>query len=121
MRSKWIEHRNTKIFFQDFSGVDLDKSDLIKEELDQAQQIVTSQPENSMLILADFRDTSISRDLLDVMTASSNKTKKFVRKTAVLGITGTKRMFANLLVSATGQSIKMFEDEEEAKNWLAKD
>jgi len=121
MRSKWIDHQGKQIFFQDFSGIDLDKSDIIKDELVHVQQVVTSQPEDSILILADFRGTTISKNLMDLMLASSNKTKKFVRKTAVLGITGTKRMFANALVSATGQALRMFEEESEAKDWLSQD
>ncbi|PKN95284.1 MAG: hypothetical protein CVU44_00975 [Chloroflexi bacterium HGW-Chloroflexi-6] len=121
MRSKWIEHQGKQIFFQDFSGIDLDKSDIIKDELVNVQKIVTSQPEDSILILADFRGTTISKNLMDVMQASSSKTKKFVHKTAVLGVTGTKRILANMLMSLTGQKLSIFENEEEAKEWLVQD
>jgi hypothetical protein len=121
MRSKWITHRGKQIFYQDFSNLDLEKSDLVKEELKAVQEVVTSQPENSVLVLANFIDTPIGRDLMDVLQDSSSLTKRFVRKTAVLGVTGTKRILANMLMSLTRQKLVMFENEEEAKDWLVED
>lgn len=121
MRSKWITHQGKQIFYQDFSNLDIEKSDLVKEELKAVQEIVMAEPENSVRVLANFTDTPIGRDLMDVMQASSSRTKKFVRKTAVLGVTGTKRILANMLMSLTGQKLVIFEDEDRAKDWLAKD
>ena len=118
MRSKWIEHQGKRILYQDFSGIDIDKSELALQELSEVQSVVTQMPLNSVLVLADFRDTSIGRDLFGAMTDSSKKTKDYVRKTAVLGVTGIKRMLANNLVSLTRQELKLFEEEEEAKDWL---
>ncbi len=120
MRSKWITHGGKQIFYQDFSNLDIEKSHLVKDELNAVQEVVMAQPENSVLVLADFTNTPIGRDLMDVMQASSARTKKFVRKTAVLGVTGTKRILANMLMSLTGQKLVMFENESDAKDWLAR-
>jgi hypothetical protein len=121
MRSAWISYHGKKILRQNFSGIDLDRSELIEEELMAVQEIVVAEPENSVLILADFSGTTIGKDLMDAMQTSSAKTKNHVRKTAVLGVTGTKRILANMLMSMTGQKLVMFTDEEEAKQWLIKD
>jgi hypothetical protein len=118
MRSKWIEHNGTQIFYQNFSGVDILHSDQVVKELQEVQEVVTKQPLNSVLVLADFRNTAIGKELLQVMTKSSDKTKAYVRRTAVLGVVGSKRIFANMLMSLTGQDLMMFEEEENAKNWL---
>jgi hypothetical protein len=118
MRSKWLEYKGTRIFYQDFSGVDIDHSERVLQELQEVQQVVTQASLNSVLVLADFRETSIGRDLFQAMTESSKKTKDYVRKTAVLGVTGIKRMLANNLMSLTHQDMKLFEEEDEAKDWL---
>lgn len=118
MRSKWIEHKGKQIFYQDFSGIDIDRSEVVLKELDEVQEVVSQRPLNSVLVLADFRETSMGRDLFRAMTDSSNKTKAHVRKTAVLGVTGIKRMLANNLMSLTRQELKLFDEEEDAKNWL---
>ena len=121
MRSKWITHQGRQIFWQDFSHNGLLGTDAVKEELQAVQEIVITQPKNSVLVLADFRDTQIGRDLLDLMVASSNITKPYVKKTAVLGVVGMKRILADVLVRITGQTLTIFDDIEAAKDWLVKE
>jgi hypothetical protein len=120
MRSTWIEHKGRKIFYQDFSR-QFYNSAAVKAELDEVQKVVTEQPRDSVLVLSDFRDTSVGSDLLSSMNTASNATKNYVRKTAVLGVTGMKRKLADLLTALTGQPLKYFDDLEEAKNWLVQD
>jgi hypothetical protein len=120
MRSKWIEYKGQKIFYQDFSGL-FYNSEAVKKELSEVQEIVLAQPANSVLVLSDFRDTQIGSDLLSVLNEASARTKNHVRKTAVLGVTGVKRTLADLLTRLTGQPLMYFDTEEEAKEWLVKE
>jgi len=120
MRSNWIEHNGKKIFYQDFSKNFYDSA-TVKAELAEVQKVVRSQPLNSTLVLSDFRDTNVGSDLLSAMNAASAATKAHVHKTAVLGVTGMKRRFADLLTAITGQPLKYFDDLEAAKNWLVED
>ena len=117
MRSKWIEHKSRKIFYQDFSGLHFNSDD-IKSELREVQAVVLAEPSNSVLALSDFRDTHVDHHLLSDLNASSRATKQHLRKTAVLGITGVKRTLADLLSALTGLPLKYFDDIESAKNWL---
>ncbi len=94
MRSMWISHKNHQIFWQDFSKHDLLEIEAVKEELQAVQDIVLQQPKNSVLVLSDFRNTQIGKDLMDLMVNASNITKDHVKKTAVLGVFGTKRILA---------------------------
>src|SRR4030095_12695366 len=98
MRSQWIEHKGEKIFYQDFSKL-FYNSAAVKTELEEVQKVVMAEPANSVLVLTDMRDTNIGSDVLPSMNAASNATKGYVRKTAVLGITGMKRKLADLLTA----------------------
>lgn len=120
MRSNWIEHKGKKILYQDFSK-NFYNSAAVKTELAEVQKIVLGEPENSVLVLSDMRDTNIGGDLLPAMNAASTATKSHVHKTAVLGVTGMKRKLADLLTNLTGQPLKYFDDIESAKNWLAEE
>jgi SpoIIAA-like len=120
VRSNWIEHKGKKIFYQDFSR-QFYNSVAVKTELAEVQKVVTAQPKDSILILSDFRDTSVGSDLLASMNTASNATKEHVHKTAVLGVTGMKRRLADLLTALMGQQLKYFDDIEDAKNWLIED
>jgi len=120
MHSKWIEHKGKKIFYQDFSK-NFYNSAAIKAELADVQEVVIAQPKDSVLVLSDFRDTSVGSELLSSMNDASAATKSYVHKTAVLGVTGMKRKLADLLTALTGQSLKYFDDIETAKDWLAEE
>lgn len=120
MRSTWIEHKGTKILYQDFSR-NFYNSAVVKAELDEVQKIVTAQPLNSVRVLSDFRDTNVGADLLSAMNSASAATKAYVNKTAVLGVTGIKRKLADLLTAVTGQPLRYFDNIETAKDWLAED
>lgn len=120
MRSEWIEYNDKKIFFQDFSKL-FYNSAAVKVELEEVQKVVMAQPKGSVLILTDMRDTNVGRELLPAMNAASAATKDYVKKTAVLGVTGVKRKLADLLSSLTGQPLKYFDDMETAKKWLVEE
>ncbi len=120
MKSKWIELNGKKILYQDFSGFFFNEKGVI-EELQEVQSIVLSQPENSLLVLSNFSNTEITANLMPLLNESSSKTKAYVRKTAVLGITGVKRTLGDLLSRITGQPLMYFNSETEAKEWLVKE
>jgi len=120
MRSKWIEHKGKKIFYQDFSAL-FYNAGAVKEELNAVQEVVLKEPMNSVLVLSSFKDTQIGSNLMSVLNDASAKTKDHVRKTAVLGVTGFRRTLGDMLTRLTGQQLKYFEYEEEAKNWLVQD
>jgi hypothetical protein len=121
MRSQWITHAGRQILMQDFANHYLNDTQAVKDELAAVQKIVIQQAENSVRVLADFRNTQINRELLDLLVESSDLTKTHVRKTAVLGVVGTKRIVAEMLMKFTGQPLTFFEDVEQAKDWLVKE
>jgi len=120
MRSNWIEHKGKKIFYQDFSK-NFYNAAAVKAELAEVQKTVLTEPQNSVLVLTDMRDTNVGPDLIPAMNAASTATKNHVRKTAVLGVTGMKRKLADMLTILTGQQLKYFDDAESAKSWLVEE
>jgi hypothetical protein len=120
MRSEWIEFNGKKIFYQDFSKL-FYNSAAVKVELEEVQATVKAQPRDSVLVLTDMRDTNVGSDLLPAMNAASAATKAYVRKTAVLGVTGMKRKLADMLTALTGQPMKYFDNMEAAKKWLVEE
>lgn len=120
MKSTWQEYKGKPIFYQDFSG-QLYNSAAVIAELKEVQEIVVSQPPNSVLVLTDLRDTQVGGDLLSAMNAASTRTKDHVRKTAVLGVTGVKRTLGDMLSRLTGQPLMYFDNEIDAREWLVQE
>jgi hypothetical protein len=120
MRSKWIEYKGKKVFYQDFSNLFFN-SQAVEQELKEVQSVVIREPKDSVLVLSNFSDTDISVDMLPILDAASQMTKDHVHKTAVLGVSGIKRTLGDILSRLTGQPLMYFDTEEEAKEWLVKE
>jgi hypothetical protein len=120
MRSKWIEYKGKRIFYQDFSAL-FYNADAVKAELKAVEEVVMKEPVNSVLALSNFKDTQVGSNLMSALNEASAKTKDHIRKTAVLGVTGFKRTLGDMLTRLTGQPLKYFEFEEEAKDWLVRE
>ncbi|MBI5839474.1 MAG: hypothetical protein HZB19_05175 [Chloroflexi bacterium] len=120
MRSRWIEYKGKKIFYQDFSDLFFN-TQAVKQELVEVQSIVINEPNDSVLVMSNFQDTEIGSELMPILNAASKMTKDHVHKTAVLGVTGIKRTLGDLLSRLTGQPLMYFDTEEEAKEWLVKE
>jgi hypothetical protein len=119
MRSRWVEHNGQKVLYQDFANL-FYNVEAIKNELEEVQEIVLDQPPGSLLVISDFTNTEISGDLMGILNQASRATKPHVRKTAVLGVTGIKRTFGDLLSRITGQPLVYFTNEADALEWLTK-
>ena len=84
----------------------------------EVQNVVLQEAPDSMLVLADFRNTQVGKDLMDLLTASSRITQVHIKKTAVIGVTGPKRILASMITSLTGQPFSLFDTPEHAQEWL---
>ena len=119
MKSRWINHNSQRILYQDFANL-FYNSQAVIEELISVQEIVLHEPPNSVLVISDFTNTEITGELMPVLNAASKATKTHVRKTAVLGVVGIKRIFGDLLSRITGQPLMYFSDDLQAKDWLTR-
>ena len=117
MKSRWLEHKGKRIFYCDWSDFGYDVSAL-EAEVDECNRLTLAQPRNSMLSIVDVRGTVASKEAMQVFKSSSAKSKPFVRKSAVIGITGYKKVLLEAVSAFSGQSFGIFNDLEEAKDWV---
>jgi hypothetical protein len=117
MRSRWITHKGERVFFADLSGLGR-HPDAFYEELRQAESVTLQQPEGSLLILTDVRDTVLSSEVMAFAKESSARTAKLVRKEAIIGISGIRQVLLEAISRASGRQFATFDDIEEAKDWL---
>lgn len=123
MKSSWIEYQGTKILYinlanlgDDIPAFDLEITDTIKE----LGPAMFQQPENSVLVLVDVRNTSLSQQANKLLSERIVETKKYVAKTAVVGMTGVRRFFLDYFARLSGSDTEAFDEPEAAKRWLVK-
>jgi hypothetical protein len=117
MRSRWITHKGERIFFADLSGLGR-HPDAFQEELIEAETIGSQQPEGSLLVLTDVRDTILSSEVMDLAKESSARMTKYIRKEAIIGVTGIRQILLDAVSRFSGRHFATFDDIEAAKDWL---
>jgi hypothetical protein len=121
MKSKWIEHKGKPIFYVDLSNFGGDTVAL-REEARAITSLLTQQPENSVLTLSNAEGTVITPEHLTILKGIVTRTTRFVRKRAVLGVTGVRKALLDTLNRITGgKSFASFDGPEAAKNWLVEE
>ena len=115
MPISWIEHKGQKILFIDLKGA-------AKEEMVhtvEAQKKMIDQSPEPVLLLNDFRDTIATEQYMERAKKYGKEQKDKIKKTALLGITGMKKVLVLAYIQFSGNTnTKIFNDIEEAKEYL---
>ncbi len=114
-RLKWLDHNGKKILYNDYRNLAGDE--MLKPIEDMSGEIA-SLGKKDLLILLDFRNSFANKANIEALRKSGERNKAFYKKTAVLGITGIKKIFLEMINRLTNIGAKPFNSEEDAKNWL---
>jgi hypothetical protein len=117
MKSQWITHQGKKIFYVDLSNFKLDEEGL-KAEASAATQVVSREPEKSMLMLVSLKDTLVSPRVSGILKENISQANKYGKKGAIIGLSGARKLIFELFSSLTKAENASFDDIEKAKDWL---
>jgi hypothetical protein len=118
MKSGFTTHREKQIFICDYSNFGSDSAALISE-MTAAEAFIISQPENSLLVLMDARNSVASTDVVKAIKNGSSKTRTHISRLAIIGVTGVRKIILDAVTRVSGQEATLFDDPEKAKDWLA--
>lgn len=116
MKQQWINHKGKKIFRIDYSG--LSEQEMIKQ-LEEGTQLMLKQQE-PILYLGIFTNTVLTTAFMNRANQLGKETEKIVARSALIGISGMKSVLVNTYNMLTGNKMRAFKDEEEAKEFLIK-
>lgn len=71
-------------------------------------------------VLVDVRGTLMSSDAVRALKESTRSNSSIVEKTAVVGITGVKKILADAIARFSGTNTKYFDTKEDALEWLTR-
>ncbi len=118
MRSGWHVHKGKRYLYADYSNLGRDVERL-EAEVNAADAIVCQEPADSVLVLTDVRGSVASNEAMAVLKKSAARTRKHIRKIAVVGVeSGIRKMLMEAVSRFSGQNLVAIEDIEKAKDWL---
>ncbi len=115
-RVKFIKHEEKDILFLDFSNT---RTDEVLKIIEDAKQVISTKPMNSLLTLTDVTNARFNDEVGDGMKRFSAHNKPYVKAAAVVGITGLKKIIFGAVMAFSKRNIESFDNVEEAKRWLA--
>ena len=120
MKSRWEMHKGVRFYHFDLSGFGLDDDGIIRE-VDEADAVLMAEPEDSVLILNDVRDSVGSMRVVKHLQLSAERSSPHIRKAAVVGVAGTKLILLQVVNRFSKHPIIAFEEIDRAKDWLVQD
>jgi hypothetical protein len=125
MRSHWITYQGKRILYCDYSGYSHRDTEKFKAEMDAVVDVIRRQPENSVLTVADVRGSVASPEAVAIVKHAATMTNQYIRRQAVLGVTGIKKILFDAIIRILNQPARAFgdseEDEEAAKQWVVEE
>ncbi len=118
MKSGWEIYKGKRIFRGRYDHLTLDE---IRAEVSAVEKEMVQQPVDSVLLLVESAGTDASPEALSLFKNVALHSNKYVRKSAILGVTGVRRMILEIIVRFSGMNLIPFYDEQEAKDWLVSD
>ena len=121
MRSKWIQVQGARILYIDLSN-HKDNAQSFEDELNlvvsTVGQEMYEQPLHSVRVLVDLTDTHMTQATNRLLSERIADTKKFVSRTAVVGMTGFRGVFLDYFARLAGSETVGFEHIDPAMRWL---
>jgi hypothetical protein len=120
MKSQILTHKGKQIIYCAYCdfGTNLPA---LTEEVTAVDDWICTQPYNSVLSVADIRGSYPTPGAVTLMEKSTSRTKPYIRKQAVVGLTNERTVLARLVTYVSGLDIKLMDDVERAKDWLVED
>jgi len=121
MKSHWVEYKGKRIFLAEFSGFGADAI-AFRQEANEIIVALQNEPPNSVISISNVSGTTASLENIKVLRALLPRTNKQVYKRCVIGITGLRWYFVDMLNEFTGQAkLEMFSSLVEAMDWIVQD
>jgi hypothetical protein len=121
MKSRWMEHKGIRILYIDLSGFKEDERGLdseLKQTVETIGQEMYQKPEHSVPVLVDLRNTHMTQRVQSLLTDRITDTRKFVRRTAVIGMTGIRKIVLDFFSRVAHSETASFDTPEEGLEWL---
>lgn len=118
MKSKWVEHKGKRILVIDVSNLTHDY-DMLKKELKLLIALLSTEQKNSVLAVADLRNTHLNNNALLALMSNAPLAAPYFRKSAmIIEPSHSRRIILDSLGQFVGHLPRRFEYLDEAKDWL---
>lgn len=117
-RVKTIIHKYKQVIDIDFSNLTSYNMPEILKVVQDAKQMIRTNPLNSVLTLTDFDGMFFNKEILDLMIQYVAENKPYVKASAIIGAGGLRKIAVNNAEKFSMRDLHLFDSEQDALDWL---
>jgi hypothetical protein len=117
-RVRFIDHQGRRVLFINYSHCDVA---MLKAVAEEGHRVIAREQPNSVLTLNDVTGTTFDKESVAVLQAKVAANAPYVRRAAVIGISGLQRLIYEGVQAFTRRRLPLFESRQEALSWLIQD
>jgi hypothetical protein len=117
MEVKWIEYEGKKILYSNFQGAK--NEDELLKTLNTQIEILRKEAQKTLLLVNIGDVHATDKFNSELRRLSKEVVQPKTSKSAMVGITGVKKIIFSAIIRFSGENAKLFDTEEDAKKWLA--
>lgn len=118
MKSQWIEYQGKRVLFVDVANLQNDHGAL-KTELEAIVRLLEHEPRNSVLAVADLRNTFLDNNALMILMSNAPLAAPHFQKTAmVIESNSLRRVVLDTVGQFIGHLPRRFPDFQPAIEWV---
>ncbi|MFX1376947.1 MAG: hypothetical protein ACFFA0_14170 [Promethearchaeota archaeon] len=114
-RMKWITYKRHEILLDDYSNI---MPEQFAPLIERILNLTIQSGKKDILLIVDVTGSYANKEAVNAFNEAGKKSKSLIKKTAVVGITGLKKILLNVVNKFTGLNAKPVPSIEEAKEWL---
>ncbi|MFX1568530.1 MAG: hypothetical protein ACFFCV_09195 [Promethearchaeota archaeon] len=114
-RKIWFDYQGHEILLDDYTNVFPDQFASLIERM---TELTFESGKKDILLIVNVTGAYANKEAVNAFAESGKKSRPLLKKTAVVGITGVKKILLNVINKFSGVSAKAVSSMEEAKKWL---
>lgn len=120
-RIEILNYQGKEIIYLDFSDLGVQTYDELKATVDSGISTIKARPLDSVLTLVNFTNLRFSSQIVADLKELTSQNKPYVKKGAVIGVQGIQKVAFDSVMKLTGRNLPIFDNKEEAMEWLVTD
>jgi len=117
-RVRFVDHGGKRVLFINYSHCDVN---MLKAVAAEGHRVIALEQPGSVLTLNDVTGTTFDKESVAVLQAKVAANAPYVRRAAVIGISGLQRLIYEGVQAFSRRRIPHFENRQEALAWLVQD
>jgi len=118
MKSHWMIHKDKRVFISNFSDCGTDAG-MVREECSAIEKALVNEPNKSVLVIVNVEGTFVNDQILQAFRDLLPVTNKYVKRRAIIGLSGFRRHFIFLVSKFVGDvDFSPFDSLDEALEWV---